>query len=629
MPNEDRIAVYEILDRAVSGIRLQVEFQRRVNAALVASRLPFIRAVVVHNETGGALPGVELTVELTVRNDSARKLEYRHGQAVIAGELVRFGGDGYFSEFIPLIDGCRELTIATLTLTARPVRAEEKGAEEGPWPLLSTAVEISAVNEFLNLPGLRHSLAAFVQPNSRAVTRILRGASDFLLRKTGSGSLEGYQAGFARAKLIAGAIYQAMRDERITYINPPASFEATGQKVRTTQEVLTDRFGTCIDLSVTYAACCEAAGLYPIIVITATHAFPAFVAVSELEYALALGGEKGFEFLGEMVVDNPNVIANLIETKTLIPVELCGVGPGKQTLSFRAAAKKAGDYVRSLFHELRVAVVIPQCRRERVLPLPGFLSGEDAASVNDESVLRAERPFIPWASLRSITLEEEKEEQVVGVLKVVDDAPARVRQWKQSLFDLSLRNPLLNMPHTGQVIDLIVPGGMLSEIDDAIHDGKTLHCVSPGDPRLQTIGARQAGEIAPEYARNKFAVGRYLFSTLDDGPHHARLRALKREAETLKQETGSNYLYLALGVLIHTRPDGKEARAPLFLLPVKLGGGLGGSHYNISLDGDEIAQPNLCLLEWLRVTQEQTLDALANPDLDASGLAINPVFTKI
>ena len=647
MPNEDRIAVYEILDRAASGIRLQVEFQRRVNAALIASRLPFIRAIAVHNETGGALPGFDLTVELTVGSDSARKLDYRHGQTVMAGEVIRFGGEGYFTELVPLIDGCRELTVATLTLAVRPLQtetdAQEKnekkeeaqeaqegqGGDKESWPSLSAAVEISAVNEFLNLPGLRHSLAAFVQPNSRSVTRILRGASDFLLKKTGSGSLEGYQSGFSRAKLIAGAIYQAMRDERISYINPPASFEATGQKVRTTQEVLSERFGTCIDLSVTYAACCEAAGLYPIIVITATHAFPAFVAVSELEYALALGGEKGFEFLGEMVVDNPNVIANLIETKTLIPVELCGVGPGKQSLSFRAAAKKAGDYVRSLFHELKSAVVIPQCRRARVLPLPGFLSGEDAASVEDKAVLRAERPFIAWTSLQSITLEEEKKEQIVGVLEIVDDAPPRVRQWKQSLFDLSLRNPLLNMPQSGRVIDLIVPGGMLSEIDDAIHGGKTLHCVSSGDPGLRTIGSRQAGEIAPEYAKNKFAVGRTLFSTLDDGQHHVRLRALKREAETLKQETGSNYLYLALGVLIHTRPDGKEARAPLFLLPVKLSGGLGGGHYSIALDGDEIAQPNLCLLEWLRVTQGQTLDALANPDLDASGIAINTVFTKI
>lgn len=35
----------------------------------------------------------------------------------------------------------------------------------------------------------------------------------------------------------------------------------TGQKIRTTAAVLRERLGNCVDLSVTYAACLEAAGL--------------------------------------------------------------------------------------------------------------------------------------------------------------------------------------------------------------------------------------------------------------------------------------------------------------------------------------------------------------------------------
>lgn len=51
---------------------------------------------------------------------------------------------------------------------------------------------------------------------------------------------------------IAGAIYDAMRDRQIRYINPPASFEGTGQKIRPQHEVLVDRWSTCLDLATTY-----------------------------------------------------------------------------------------------------------------------------------------------------------------------------------------------------------------------------------------------------------------------------------------------------------------------------------------------------------------------------------------
>ncbi len=80
----------------------------------------------------------------------------------------------------------------------------------------------------------RASRAAFVQPTTRSVTTILRTAPDHRL-------------------------------ERITCVNSAASFERTVQTVRTTGHVLADHFGACIVLAVLYAACVEAAGLFPVI----------------------------------------------------------------------------------------------------------------------------------------------------------------------------------------------------------------------------------------------------------------------------------------------------------------------------------------------------------------------------
>ena len=654
MPGEDRTTVYEVLDHAASGIRLQVEFQRRVNASLLASRLPFIRAITVHNETGNDLPGIELSAGLAMESDAPHLFTYREEKGVPSGSAVRFNGVGRFPEFDALIGERHESGLATLTVTAHLPRAEGQEEEKQGEDEVSLAatVEIGAPGEFLKLPGAWQSVAVFVQPRSRAVTEILHVASELMLQKTKRGELDGYKGGIARAKLIAEAIYLAMREEQIVCGGSPASFETVGQKLRTAEQVIGQRFGDCIELSVTYAACCEAAGLNPIVIFTASRAFPAFIAVSELEFSLALGSGEGFSFLEETVIDDGDVIAHLVAMKAIIPVELGGIGLGKRSLSFRGATKKATDYVRSLSKELKAAVVISQCRREGILagslsqdelPLPvketvskaGFsseppsgggprqgpadepFSREGGALVFDtatktsatqtstipiEEAPETEAPATeltatPEASAEGLADGEAAAEDLAGRK---DDVPARIRQWQQSLFDFSLRNPLLDLPHAQQVLELATKGRALGGIAIALHEGKS------------------------------FAAA---FEGLEPARTAARLRALRRESETLGQETGSHHLYLTLGVLVHPDIRGKTAKSPLFLLPVTVGADAARASkentFNIFPVGDEVEQPNPCLLEWLRITHDLTLDGLANSGFEGAGGTLGTAFERI
>jgi hypothetical protein len=637
--SEDRITAYEVLEDVASGIRLQVTFQRRVNAAVLACQLPLVRAISVHNETGRDLEGVELTVDLTLKGAAARRVVYREERTLGAGSVVRFAGREHFAEFSAPINACRDATEAVLAIAARPARLEEdeRDGGGGRWPSLSAAVEIGAADEFLDLPGLRHAIAAFVQPDSRAVAKLLKGAADFLRKKTGSGELEGYRAGFGRARLIAGAIYQAMRDAGIVCVEAPAPADGVARKVRGADDVLTGRSGAHIDLSVVYAACCEAAGLHPLVVIAATRAFPAFIAVSDLEYSLILGGGKGFEFLDEMVVDAPGVIARLIEAKAIVPVELGGLGRGKHALGFRTATKRAADYARDAVQELKAAVVIPQCRKERVFPLPESFMRDDASHGGGESSPPPAAPPTIESAAASPGRGDDAPESgarpdcasTAALPCQRDDAPARIRQWKQALFDFGPRNPLLDMARDGRALDLIVPDGMLGEIGEALRKGRKLDCASLGDAGFQIVENGLAGAVSPEFVQGRFVDEHRVFSGLDGVRHVERLRALKREAETLAQETGSWHLYLTLGVLVYPGPDGGEARAPLFMLPVKLTGGFGGDAWHFSLDGGDAAQPNPCLLEWLRRARGLALEALVGPDAGDSGGGIGPAFEKI
>ncbi|MDR2881438.1 MAG: hypothetical protein LBV29_06020 [Azoarcus sp.] len=495
MPEETRTSTYEVLDHAASGIRLQVEFQRRINASLLASRLPFIREITVHNETGSDLPGVELSVGLAVDSDAAHWFACREEKGVPAGGAIHFNGRGRFPEFDILIGERHESALATLNVAAHLLReetqGEEKAGEEEEDVALAATVEIGAFREFLKIPGAWQSIAVFVQPQSRAVAEILKLASDLMLQKTGKGELDGYKTSLARAKLIAESIYQAMREEQIVCGGSPVSFAAVGQKLRPAGQVLGQRFGDCIELSVTYAACCEAAGLHSIVIFTASRAFPAFVAVSELEYSLALGSGKGFNFLEETVIDDGSVISNLVATKAIIPVELAGIGLGKRSLSFRGAAKKATDYVSSLSNELKAAVIIPQCRREGILPAPLIeeepplptgkpvvKNGHAAELPPVKETLRevegqkkavikeSEKESVEAVAVEAVAVEpssvpetpatvspateevavlppdtEESVETAIDPAGQTQKAPTRIKKWKQALFDFSLRNP--------------------------------------------------------------------------------------------------------------------------------------------------------------------------------------------
>ena len=77
-----------------------------------------------------------------------------------------------------------------------------------------------------------------------------------------------------RAWEIAEALWAALVDQRIAYVLPPASFEQEGQKVHFPSDVLDRKVGTCLDLTLLYAACLEQARpADPMIVLAQGHAF--------------------------------------------------------------------------------------------------------------------------------------------------------------------------------------------------------------------------------------------------------------------------------------------------------------------------------------------------------------------
>ena len=139
----------------------------------------------------------------------------------------------------------------------------------------SKPLDVLAYNEWLPVT-VPHLLAAYVQPNHPAVAALLSDARAPLERLTGNPSLDGYQCkDRGRVAAIAQAIYEAIQRREITYSNPPASFERSGQKIRTARNRFLRSRSRPASTSVTLRRRLEQVGLHPLIVLVKGHAFPA------------------------------------------------------------------------------------------------------------------------------------------------------------------------------------------------------------------------------------------------------------------------------------------------------------------------------------------------------------------
>ena len=105
-------------------------------------------------------------------------------------------------------------------------------------------VDLLAYNEWNGMVALPQLLAAFVQPNHPAIAEVLVQARQVLEDQTGDPSMAGYQGRDpSRVRDMVQALYTALQQMGMSYINPPASFEEQGQKIRTPDQMVKQKMG--------------------------------------------------------------------------------------------------------------------------------------------------------------------------------------------------------------------------------------------------------------------------------------------------------------------------------------------------------------------------------------------------
>lgn len=473
-------------------------------------------------------------------------------------------------------------------------------------------IDVLAYDEWNGLQSIPEILAAFVTPNHPVVESVLSDTASMLGTWTGNSAISGYQSRDPqRVALTAAAVYAALLQRNIRYINPPASFEEAGQKIRLPDRILESRLATCLDLTVLAASCLEQAGLHPLIVITVGHVF--------------IGLWLEDETFADVATDDMLRLRKRVELGQITLFETTFL-TNEPAVSFDQAVKEA---LKHLDNEsaFRCVLDIRRARKSRIRPLPLRIELASAPTVAASEHV-SDPTVAPTINLPAfVTQHKNKPEPIV-------ETPAtRLDRWKRKLLDLTLNNRQLNFRDSKKNLPILCPD--LGSLEDALADGKTFKVL----PRLGDLGesnsrnadvhrSRTGKDSLDEMLREEL-VARRLHADVTEAEINRRLLEIYREAKLSIEENGANTLYLALGFLswYETTTSPKRRLAPIILIPLEIERRSVQEGFSIK-QGDDEPMVNVTLLAHLASDFELSISGLDPIPMDEHGIDVPLILRK-
>ncbi|MDB6427302.1 DUF4011 domain-containing protein [Curtobacterium sp. 20TX0008] len=570
---------------------------------LVIECAPLISYAMAHNR-------IAVVNAVRIRHDGANVRDARLTIEVSSAGLSLGEPREHFFDLAPQSEiekhdlGFRLDPAVTATVEAARPAVVTATLRDGDELLATTAAEVHLVAAHQWVDGgtqlSEEMLAAHVQPNHPALTSLLDEASTILAAETGRGSLSGYQEGPERVDETVAAIVRAMRDRQVRYSMPPASWAGAGQQVRTPAEVLEGRFGTCLDTTVVLAAALEWAGIRPLLIVMRRHAFLAYTR---------------FDTPMPSLVSPGVTLKNLVDIGAVTPIETTMLTTDGSAASLADVIAAGARHLSEELHDIQGVVDVFLARRSEILPLP-------ARTVTEDGEVRVVEYQVEHARLAEYV----PADSGAATESAEDSTPPRVKQWKNNLLDLSLRNRLINFTDRAR-FELYLASNGLAEFEDYLNSGRpfTIRASNDLPEVLLQRGVRSAASLPDDDKTELFRGNKTVYGDVSVDRYSRHFQTLAHKAKTVVEETGSNNLYVALGSMVWTVKS-KQVRSPLILVPVTLKARTRGGAYEVVLDESGMSTPNYCLLEKIWAEHRIRIPALADPKSDASGIDVEQVL---
>ncbi len=581
-------------------ITLGCELLKSINYAMQQNYIPVIRNLVITNTSGSELKAVsvKITFDPVFAEPFEAKIDLLKPDipVEISPVKINISTDFLFS----LTE--RTAGHATFVVTSENsvIYTETKD------------IELLTYDQSVGLLCFPELISAFVTPNHPMITNVIRTAASYLAKWEDDPSFTAYQRRNPNAvKSQMAAIYAALREQEIAYCVPPAGYENSGQRVRISDRVLTEKLGTCLDLSVLYASCLEAVGLNPLIIFTDGHAF--------------CGCWLEEESFSECVTDDASAVTKRIAEgiDRLCLVECTAFTAGND-VSFDDAGAAAANNLSTPGEHFSV-VDIRRCRGSRIRPIP--------SRVYENGIYKAVDFSTSAASAHKNSPSEINLSMHGASADNGDTTVTKQDIWERKLLDLSLRNSLLNFRAGSSSVQLIVNNA--GELEDALANDKSFRLMpAPKDFTLtqtdvKIFEAENGNDALSAIAESEFKSGR-IRTCLSETELEKTLKKIHRQAKVSVEENGANTLYLALGFLrwYETEKSEKPRIAPLILIPVDIVRKIQDKSYTIRVRGEE-PQINVTILELLRQDFGITINGLSPLPVDESGINIPLIFNTI
>lgn len=567
-----------------------------VNISLCLNSVPFIQSLLIEN-AGEVDSG---KVELKISSDIPCIEPFSYTIAFLpAGKEFKVPLDNLKinREFLDAVSESEQAKIRFEVIEeGQTVKIEER------------LVAIHPLEHFGGFGILPELVASYVTPNHSYVYHIKRKAIEVLEQRGRRPAFEGYQGDSPERILqMMSAIYTAIQYEEIIYSSLPPGYEHIGQRLRLLSTIQKERFGNCIDISLLFAACLEAIDLNPVIVVTKGHAF--------------VGCWLHDDKFAEVVNDDKAAITKRLAKgiRELAVVEATSVCKGND-MRFTDALD-IGEAQLVGREDFILSVDIRRARTAHIRPLPLAIERTTTEGTAKEHIKhQASGTVEADFDIGSIYQDGDWNEKKTLTKQKV---------WERKLLDLSLRNNLLNIRMTRNMLQLVDID--ISHLEDTLSEGKSFSILPDSRAELlkrYNLFASTLHHSSPLYqTANEELKNNRLLTYCHQQDLDNILTYIHKNAKQAIEENGASTLYLAVGLLKwFDRRTPEQARyAPILLLPVEINRRSVNSKFTLK-SREEETMINITLLEFLRQEYELNLHAFDELPVDEKGVDVAKVM---